>query len=86
MQGAVGEQLTWTTLAEHFSVEVTDGARRFALASKYVNSREQVGEEHILHEHVEFSFESPKGDFRLEEVRGNAIELGSLLSLSVRDT
>jgi len=83
IQGTVGEQLNWTTLAEHFSVEVTDGAQPFALSSKYVGSRDQIGEDYVLHEYVEFSFESSSGEFTLEDVRDKAIELGSLLSLLI---
>jgi ApeA-like protein len=82
VEGIVGEQLTWTSRSQHFSAEVTEGARRFTLSSKSVGSRERVGEDLILHEHVEFSFES-SNDFSLKEVRDKANGLGALLSLLI---
>jgi hypothetical protein len=81
VQGTVGEQLNWTTLAEHFAVEIVEEARRFTLSSKYFGTAEQVGEDRILNEYVEFSFESAAGDFTLEDVRKKTLELGSLFSL-----
>jgi hypothetical protein len=82
VDGTVGEQLTWTKRSQHFSAEVTEGVRRFALTSRSAGSRERVGEDLILHEHVEFSFESSNG-FSLKEVGEKAIELGALLSLLI---
>jgi hypothetical protein len=82
VEGTVGEQLTWTRRSEHFSAEVAEGVRRFTLSSKCVGSRERVGEDLILHEHVEFSFESSNG-FSLKEVRDKATGLCALLSLLI---
>jgi hypothetical protein len=82
VEGTVGEQLTWTRRSEHFSAEITEGARRFTLSSKGVGSRDRVGEDLILHEHVEFSFEYSSG-FSIKEVRDKAIGLGALLSLLI---
>jgi hypothetical protein len=83
VEGTVGEQLTWTERSELFSAEVTDDARRFTLSSKSVGSRERVGEDLILHEHVEFSFQSSNGGFPLKEVRDKATGLCALLSLLI---
>jgi hypothetical protein len=82
VEGTVGEQLTWTRRSEHFSAEITEGARRFTLPSKCVGSRERVGEDLILHEHVAFSFEYSNG-FSIKGVRDKAIGLGALLSLLI---
>jgi hypothetical protein len=82
VEGTVGEQLTWTRRSQHFSAEVTEGVRRFTLSSKSVGSRERVGEDLVLHEHVVFSFDSSDG-FSLKEVRDKAIGLGALLSLLI---
>jgi len=54
------KQLNWTTLAEHFSVEVTDGAQRLALSSKYFGSRDQVGEIMSCTSTSSFSFDHQK--------------------------
>lgn len=83
IDGTVGEQLTWTRRSEHFSVEVTEGAQRFTVSSKSVGSRERVGEDLQVHEHVEFALESSNVGFSLKEVRSQATGLGALLSLLV---
>lgn len=83
VDGTVGEQLTWTRRSEHFSAAVTEDTRRFTLSTKCVGSRERVGEDLILHEHVEFSFESSNSGFSLKEVRDKATGLCALLSLLI---
>jgi hypothetical protein len=83
IDGSVGEQLTWTRRSEHFSAEVIEHARRFTLSSRCVGSRNRVGEDLIMHEHVEFSFQSSNGGFSLKEVRDKATGLCALLSLLI---
>jgi hypothetical protein len=83
VDGTVGEQLTWTRRSEHFSAAVTENTRRFTLSSKCVGSHNRVGEDLIVHEHVEFSFASATGGFSLEEVREKVTGLCALLSLLV---
>jgi hypothetical protein len=83
IDGTVGEQLTWTRRSEHFSAAVTENTRRFTLSSKSVGSHNRVGEDLIVHEHVEFSFASATGGFSLEEVREKVTGLCALLSLLV---
>lgn len=83
VDGKVGEQLTWVRLVPHFSVNVTEGERQFTVSSNYHGSRNHIGEDYIVHEHVEFSFETHKADFHLEDVRRKTLDLGALLSLLI---
>lgn len=81
IEGSVGEQLTWTRRSEHFSADLTTDVRRFTLSSQCVSNSDRVGEDLILHEHVEFSFKSSDDGFSLQEVRDEATGLCALLSL-----
>jgi hypothetical protein len=83
IEGNVGEQLKWTAMAQQFSVEIAEDTRQFVLSSNYVSSRDQIGEDHILHEHIEFSFQPRQGEFRLEDISTKTRELGALLSLLI---
>ncbi len=83
VDGTVGEQLTWAKRSEQFSAEIAEGTRRFTLSSKYVGDRERIGEDLILHEYVEFSFESSTEGFSLKEARDKTTELCALLSLLI---
>jgi hypothetical protein len=83
VDGTVGEQLNWTRRSEHFSAAVTDNTQQFTLSSKCVGTHNRVGEDLIVHKHVEFCFASAIGGFSLEEVREKATGLCALLSLLV---
>lgn len=83
VDGKVGEQITWVRLVPHFSVEVTERGRQFTVSSQYHGSRNHIGEDYIVHEHVEFFFETHDGGFHLEDVRRKTLDLAALLSLLI---
>ena len=67
--------------SEEQSYKVTPQHRDLGEAQLCFGGSDQAGEDIVLHEHVEFSFESLGGGFSLDQVRTKSIELGALLSL-----
>ena len=83
IEGRVGEKLTWTNQPKQFSVNVRSGREQFTIRSEYVGSFREQGEDHVLHEHVEFIFERTNGKFSLSDLQSKALELSCLLSILI---
>jgi hypothetical protein len=79
IEGNVGEQLTWTRTSKPMSVVVSTGEESFTLTSDYVGTRDKLGEETVLHEHVEFSFNTTGKAFGLPDLKSKTLELSCLL-------
>ena len=83
IEGNVGEQLTWTRTSKPMSVTVSTNEERFTLTSDYVGTREVSGEETVLHEHVEFTFNTAGKAFGLPDLKSKTLELSCLLSILI---
>jgi hypothetical protein len=83
IEGNVGERLTWTRTSKPMSVTVSAGEERFTLTSDYVGTRNVSGEETVLHEHVEFSFNTSGSAFGLPDLKSKTLELSCLLSILI---
>lgn len=83
IEGTVGEKITWTEQPKQFSVNVGSGREQFTIRSEYVGSFGKQGEDHVLHEHVEFIFERTNGKFSLSDLQSKTLELSCLLSILI---
>jgi hypothetical protein len=83
VEGEVGKQITWTRPTDHFSADVTEGTRHFKVSSNYVGDHERVGEDLIVRERVEFSFEAQTNLFSLKDIQEKALDLYTLISLLI---
>jgi hypothetical protein len=83
IQGMVGEKLTWANSLKQFSVNISSGQERFTISSEYVGDLSRQGEDHVLHEHIEFIFEKSNGNFGLKDIQSKALELSCLLSILI---
>jgi hypothetical protein len=83
IKGHVGEQLTWAQISKPLSVAVSTDEGQFTLTSDYVGTRDVLGEDLVLHEHVEFSFMSSGGQFGLSDLKTKTLELSCLLSILI---
>ncbi|AJY18722.1 hypothetical protein L0Z13_08740 [Burkholderia multivorans] len=81
VDGSVGETLTWRGIPKDIDVSVKTDEEHFDLRSEYFASRNQRGEDLILHEHVEFVFSAKNGQFSLADVKAKAHELSCLFSI-----
>lgn len=81
VDGSVGETLTWKQIPEDIDVNVKTDEEHFGLRSRYCASRRQLGEDLVLHEHVEFVFSARTSQFSLADVRAKTHELSCLLSI-----
>ena len=81
IEGTVGEKLTWTEQPKQFSVNIR--SEEFTVRSEYVGSFRAQGEDHVLHEHIEFIFERTNGKFSLSDLQSKALELSCLLSILI---
>jgi hypothetical protein len=64
-------------------VNIRSGPEKFTIRSEYVASHSAQGEDHVLHEHVEFIFERTIGKFSLRDLQSKALELACLLSILI---
>lgn len=83
INGTIGEQLTWERLPQDIDASFQHGQRRFNLKTEYVSSLNKKGEDHILHEHIDFCLQPEDGCLSLDEVDEKARELACLLSILV---
>ncbi|HEX7386550.1 MAG TPA: hypothetical protein VF285_04630 [Castellaniella sp.] len=81
VDGSVGEALTWKWIPKDISVTVKTDEGHFDLRSEYRASRSQLGEDLVLHEHVEFVFSAKTSQFSLADVKAKTHELSCLLSI-----
>ncbi|WP_175772015.1 HEPN domain-containing protein [Paraburkholderia phenazinium] len=83
IEGKVGEKLTWFELPRQISVDFTDEQRQFKLTTEYEGDLTSKGENHVLHEHVEFAVEQIAGALTLDDARSKAMEVACLLSILI---
>jgi hypothetical protein len=62
-------------------VTVTSSGQSFELSTERVTQTSYVDEDHIIHEHILFSFKRIGGSFRVKDIKEKAHELSSLLSI-----
>ncbi|WP_157633089.1 HEPN domain-containing protein [Burkholderia ubonensis] len=83
IEGKVGETLTWSELPQQISVDFEDGKRQFKLTTEYESDLTSKGEDHVLHEHIEFALEQTGGVLTLDDAKGKAMEVARLLSILI---
>ncbi|MEO6986913.1 MAG: hypothetical protein ABI155_16410 [Paralcaligenes sp.] len=81
VDGSVGEALTWKQIPKDIGVTVKTDEEHFDLRSEYRASRSQLGEDLVLHEHLEFVFSAKTSQFSLADVKAKTHELSCLLSI-----
>lgn len=81
VDGSVGKTLNWTRIPKDINVSVETDDEHFDLRSAYCSSHSQLGEELVLHEHVEFIFSAKASKFSLADVKAKTHELSCLLSI-----
>ena len=65
IDGLVGEKLVWSKEFKPFFAKIKSGSEQFTVKSEYVGNLKKQGEDHALHEHIEFVFEHTNGKFDL---------------------
>ncbi|KLU21962.1 hypothetical protein EOS_33000 [Caballeronia mineralivorans PML1(12)] len=83
INGTVGDTLTWERLPQHIDTDFVDAGRQFNLTTEYVGTLDHRGEDHILHEHVDFCIQPTAGVITFDEARGKAMQLACLFSILV---
>lgn len=83
IDGDLGEQLAWKNKSAPLSVTVSTADDNFTLQSDYEASFDRTGEDHVIHEHVLFTFAAPSKKFGLPDLRGKTHELSCLLSILI---
>lgn len=83
IEGKIGETLTWSELPQQISVDFEDDQRKFTLTTEYESDLTSKGEDHVLHEHVEFALEETNGVLTLDDAKGKAMEVARLLSILI---
>jgi hypothetical protein len=81
LDGSVGEILKWTRIPEDINVSIKANDDSFDLRSAYCGSSSQLGEDLVIHEHVEFIFSAEASRFSLTDVKAKTHELSCLLSI-----
>lgn len=81
VDGSVGKTLNWTRIPKDINVSVETDNEHFDLRSAYCSSHSQLGEDLVLHEHVEFIFSAKASKFSLADVKAKTQELSCLLSI-----
>ncbi|MBY4639054.1 hypothetical protein K6L44_03355 [Gluconacetobacter entanii] len=81
VDGSVGKTLNWTRIPKDINVSVETDDEHFDLRSAYCSSHSQLGEDLVLHEHVEFIFSARASKFSLTDVKAKTHELSCLLSI-----
>ena len=83
IKGTVGDALTWERSPRHIDADFIDAGRSFNLKTEYVGTLNRRGEDHILHEHIDFCIQPAGGVITLEEAREKATQLACLFSILV---
>ncbi|MYM26238.1 hypothetical protein GTP46_26770 [Duganella sp. FT135W] len=83
IQGQIGDKLNWEQKSKPLSVTISSNEEQFTLSSDYFGSGDRVGEDLIVHEHVEFTFATTGRKFNLPDIRGKTHELSCLLSILI---
>jgi hypothetical protein len=81
IEGRIGEQLTWVNHPEPVKVVVNRGSYGLEVRTEAANGFNQVGEDYIFHEHVDFLLSKTSGFFLAKEVRQESLDLANLLSI-----
>ncbi|APA88971.2 hypothetical protein BJG93_27265 [Paraburkholderia sprentiae WSM5005] len=83
IKGNVGEELTWIELPQQISVMFMEGRREFNLTTEYEGDVTSSGEDHVIHEHIEFALMQTGGTLTLDDARNKAMEIACLLSILI---
>jgi hypothetical protein len=81
VDGSVGKTLNWTRIPKDINVSIETDDEHFDLRSAYCGSHSRLGEDLVLHEHVEFIFSGKASKFSLADVKVKTHELSCLLSV-----
>ena len=81
ISGTVGEALTWTYTPQAIHTVIKTKEDHFELRSECITSRQSLGENLILHEHVEFVFSAKGRRFSAADIRTKTHEFSCLLSI-----
>ncbi|MGY6239941.1 ApeA N-terminal domain 1-containing protein (plasmid) [Burkholderia ambifaria] len=68
---------------KHICVEIKTGEQAFKLSTETILHIAKSGEDHVVHEHVLFSFERFDGFFSPRDIREKCHELSTLLSILI---
>jgi ApeA N-terminal domain 1 len=77
----LGKSLTWDGVPEELLATVKTNTEHFTLSSEVLRECTSKGEDHLLHEHVLFAYESVGGYFDANDARRKPVELLRLLSI-----
>lgn len=83
INGKIGETLNWEQLPQEIDASFHQCGRNYNLKTEYIGNIDQIGEDHILHEHIEFCLQSEEGYLSLEDIHKKTRELACLLSILV---
>src|SRR5471030_824946 len=83
IQGQIGEELTWGRKSKPLSVTVSTTEEQFTLSSEHIGYSERIGEDLMIHEHVEFIFKTTGRKFNLPDLGEKTHELSCLLSILI---
>lgn len=81
VDGSVGKTINWTRIPKDINVSIKTDDEHFDLRSAYCSSLSQLGEDLVLHEHVEFIFSAKASKFSLADVKAKTHELSCLFSI-----
>lgn len=68
---------------KHISVAIEAGKQKFTLSTETILKIAKSGEDHVVHEHVLFTFERTDGFFSPQDIREKSHELSTLLSILI---
>ncbi|ULX50624.1 hypothetical protein A9P79_01235 [Cupriavidus taiwanensis] len=71
ISGSIGKALEWSAPFESETVRFESGTQAFTLSTEYVGDLRRSGEDHILHEHIEFVLECQSAGLEAIPARRN---------------
>ena len=75
----LGDKLTWSNNPKPIAVNLP--SEQMTISTEYVAHMDRKGEDHVLHQHIEFVVERTSGTFTLEDVQRTALEISCLFSI-----
>jgi len=79
IEGRPGDKLTWSNNPKPIAVNVP--SEQMTISTQYVAYMVRKGEDHILHQHIEFVVEKIGGAFTLEDVQRTTLDISRLFSI-----
>ena len=79
IDGELGDKIMWSNSPRPIAVNLP--SEQLKISTQYVAHMDRKGEDHILHEHIEFVVEKTSGAFTLEEAQRATLDISCLLSI-----